>query len=65
MARPKKSVEDEWFDVFMTWSSDDQAAAIRTLRQLQRQQDRGKLETPRPVLSLAESAAAIGEEAQS
>jgi hypothetical protein len=53
--RPR-SVEDEWFDIFMTWQPADQAAAIRMLAQIQRQQKRWKLE---PVK------AAIGEEAQS
>ena len=57
--RPR-STEDEWFDIFMTWEPADQAAAIRMLAQLQRQQKRGKLEPAKQgVLTEAQAAAEI------
>ena len=71
--RPR-SIEDEWFDIFMTWEPADQAAAIRlsmsqsascavrlsALAQLQRQQKRGKLEPAKQgVLTEGQAAAEI------
>ena len=61
MARPKRTTEQEWYDIFADADSADQDAMMRVLAELHRQKRRGKVGNDRP--SLAESATAIGEEA--
>ena len=36
MARPRRTTEEEWYDVFSRWDVDDQAVAIRVLEQIHR-----------------------------
>lgn len=40
MPRPKKSIEDTFYDVFASWAIDDQRAALKVLEQLHRQKVR-------------------------
>lgn len=42
MARPRRTTEEEWFDVFATWDADDQAVALRVLEQIHRIAKRSK-----------------------
>lgn len=37
MARPKRTTEEEWYDVFASWDETDQDVAIRVLEQMRRQ----------------------------
>ena len=37
MARPRKGTEEVWYDTFMEWSAEDQAAALKVLEALHRQ----------------------------
>lgn len=37
MSRPRKGTEQTWYDTFMEWSADDQAAALKVLEALHRQ----------------------------
>jgi hypothetical protein len=46
MAKPRRTTEQEWFNVFMNWPLADQAAALVMLAELHRQARRGKLSTP-------------------
>ena len=36
MARPKRTTEEEWYDVFASWDETDQDVAIRVLEQMRR-----------------------------
>ena len=49
MARPRKTLEDEWYDVFASWDLADQDAALRVLTQLNRQLRRGKIGPKAPA----------------
>jgi hypothetical protein len=61
--RRPRTAEQEFYDVFADMDTVDQDAALRIMTEIHRQRRRGKLGGDK--LSLAESAAAIGEEAQS
>ena len=60
--RRPRTAEQEFYDIFADMDAADQAAALRIMTEIHRQRRRGKLEARQNVLSLAESAAAIGEE---
>ncbi len=36
MARPRRTTEEEWYDVFGLWDAEDQAVALRVLEQIHR-----------------------------
>lgn len=36
MARPRRSTEEEFYDVFSSWAVDDQAIALRVMEQIHR-----------------------------
>ncbi len=36
MARPRRTTEEEWYDIFSTWDTEDQAVALRVLEQIHR-----------------------------
>ena len=59
--RRPRTAEQEFYDVFADMDAADQDAALRIMTEIHRQRRRGKL----GPLMAAESAAAIGEEAQS
>jgi hypothetical protein len=42
MARAKRTVEEEWYDLFAGWDLRDQAIALKVLEQINRQARRGK-----------------------
>ena len=44
MPRPKRTIEQEWYDVFSDADVSEQAIMIRMCEQIHRQKRRGKLE---------------------
>lgn len=57
MARPRRSTEEEFYDIFASWPTDDQAIALRVMEQIHRIAKRAakKSETEEaPLLSLRE-----------
>ena len=64
MARPRKTVEQTWYDIFMAADLSEQVIMLRMLEQLHYQARAGKIgKNAQNKLSLAESAAAIEEDA--
>jgi hypothetical protein len=58
LARPKRSTEEEFYDVFSAWPTDDQAIALRVMEQIHRQAKRTKtlaVVTPRQDIPLRET----------
>ena len=49
MPRPKKSIEDTWYDCFNAWDADDQRAALKVLEQLHRVKLREEKATTKPA----------------
>lgn len=47
MGRPKRTVEQEWYDIFADADLADQDAMLRVLAEINRQARRGKLGTPK------------------
>ena len=43
MARPRRTTEEEWYDIFSGWDIEDQAVALRVLEQINRQMKRGRI----------------------
>lgn len=59
MAKPRRTTEEEWYDVFSRWDVEGQAIAIRVLEQIHRIAKRGPkpqpTEEPGEKLDLRES----------
>jgi hypothetical protein len=49
MGRTKRTVEQEWYDIFSDADLADQDAMLRVLTELHRQKRRGRLDKPEQV----------------
>ena len=49
MARPRRTTEEEFYDVFAGWPADDQAIALRVMEQIHRIAKRTKQPTVESV----------------
>ncbi len=49
MARPRRTTEEEWYDVFSGWDAEDQAVALRVLEQIHRIAKRNGKKAEAPV----------------
>ena len=44
MAKPRRSTEEEIYDIFASWNLDDQVVALRVMQQIHRMKKGGKIE---------------------
>ena len=54
MGRPKRTVEEEWYDIFADADLADQDAMLRVLAEIHRQSRRGKLHDKTKQIKLTE-----------
>ena len=57
MSRPRRTVQQEFFDLFADWPVDDQKAALLIIQEISRQKERA--ERKQGVLSEAQAAADV------
>ena len=53
MSKPRRSLQQEWYDVFADWDLADQAIALRTITEINRQATRQEKRRPLPDIATA------------
>ena len=53
MSKPRRSLQQEWYDVFADWDLVDQAIALRMITEINRQATRHEKRRPSPDIATA------------